>query len=74
MVYGKAYVPANILLLCAYSDYSVYSVFYSSYSVYSVLYSTLSVLLINSANTFVYSVRSVRYSELLTLLYSVLVL
>lgn len=56
MVNGKATVSANILPYSVYSDYSVYSVFYSSYSTLSVLYSVYSVLLINSANTLVYSV------------------
>ena len=75
MVNGKATVSANISVYSAYSDYSSYSVFYSVYSVYSVI-------LINSANTLVYSVRIVFYSvysvdivihsDLLNFLYSVL--
>ena len=77
MLNGKAYVSANILLLCAYSDYRVYSVYIQlssciyQDSVYSVAYS---VILINSANTLVYSVHSVyivRYSVLLKCSYSV---
>ena len=48
---------------------------YSVNSSYSVFYSVYSVILINSANTLRYSVRSmriVRYSVLLNSLYSVL--
>jgi hypothetical protein len=79
VVNGKATVSANILLLCAYSDYSVNSS-------YSVFYSVYSVILINSANTLVYSVLLcvlnsfysvysvdiVIHSDLLNFLYSVL--
>ena len=67
MLNGNSLCSANISL------YSVHSV-YSSYSVYSVFYSVYSVILINSANTLVYSVHSVcivRYSVLLNSLYSV---
>ena len=67
MTNGKANDSANILLLCAYSDYSVnlvYSVFYSVYSVlFNIFYSACvaySVLLVSND-----------YSVLLTLCYSV---
>jgi hypothetical protein len=76
---GKANDSANISVYSAYSDYS-------SYSVYSVFYSVYSVILINSANTLVYSVLLcvlnsfysvysvdiVIHSDLLNFLYSVL--
>ena len=69
MLNGKANDSPSISMHSAYRVGSVYS----SYSVYSVVYS---VLLINSANTLnhsVYSVSIVRYSDLFTLFYSVLV-
>jgi len=46
---GKGNDSANILLLYAYSDYSVNSS-------YSVVYSVYSVINFNSPNTFVHSV------------------
>ena len=74
MVNGKATVSANISVYSAYRLYSVNSS-------YSVFYSVRSVILINSANTLVYSVYSVMhsvfivvYSDLFKLVYSVLLL
>ena len=70
MLNGKANDSPNTMLYSAYRLYSVYiqlsSCIYQD-SVYSVAYS---VIIINSANTLVYSVRSVSYSDLFKLNYS----
>ena len=85
MLNGKAYVSANIYPYSVYSDYSVYIQLSSCIYQDSVFYSVYSVILINSANTLVYSVYAlllkcsrsvysvniVRYSDLFKLNYSV---